>query len=372
MGQTRQWVLDEFELNNINLIVGKNSDGKSRTVSVINGLSTIITSPVLNINNGSYVACFENNNDIIVYELVIFNGSITNEKLTINNKILLTRAPDGAGEMWNEEAGKRLKFKIAFNTPAISKRDEMQYPYLQQLYDWALNTYLFLFNTDLGKNNLLMYDHNQPLKVNLKETNKVVELFIEGVTKYRNQFKQKIIESFNLIGYNIKDIGYGTPQDIRFEGNLPGRLSVVYVQENDRQAPTEQFAMSMGMFRALAIIIYFSYYEVSNLPGTVLIDDIGEGLDFDRSSKLIQLLIDKCSKNKIQLVMTTNDRFVMNNVPLEYWQIISRQGGKVKMFNKQNSEDTFKDFEFTGLNNFDFFSTGFFKEGFDSDATFTE
>ncbi len=136
------------------------------------------------------------------------------------------------------------------------------------------------------------------------------------------------------------------------------------IQESDRKGTTDQIAMSTGMFRALAIVIHLAFYELSKIPGTVLIDDIGEGLDFDRATNLIKLLAEKASKNKIQLLMSTNDKFVMNNIPLEYWQILTRKGETVTSHNIKNSEKIFKEFEYTGLNNFDFFSTDFFKEGF--------
>jgi hypothetical protein len=63
--------------------------------------------------------------------------------------------------------------------------------------------------------------------------------------------------------------------------------------------------------------------------------------------------------NDIQLIMSTNDRFVMNNVPLKYWQVIQRNGGECTVFNKRNSKEKFDDFEYTGLNNFDFLATDF-------------
>ena len=129
---------------------------------------------------------------------------------------------------------------------------------------------------------------------------------------------------------------------------------------------TDQTDMSMGMFRALSIIIHFNYYELEKIPGCVLIDDIGEGLDYERSTELIKLLIAKVesSVSNIQLFMSTNDRFVMNSVDLKYWQIIDRVGGKVNYYNIKNSSQVFDDFKFTGLNNFDFFATDFFKTGF--------
>jgi len=56
-----------------------------------------------------------------------------------------------------------------------------------------------------------------------------------------------------------------------------------------------------------------------------LIDDIGEGLDYERSKKLIDLIIQKAKKYAVQLIMTTNDRFVINKTPLEYWLVIKRE-----------------------------------------------
>jgi AAA15 family ATPase/GTPase len=126
--------------------------------------------------------------------------------------------------------------------------------------------------------------------------------------------------------------------------------------------------MSNGMFRALSILINFNYYELEKIPGVILIDDIGEGLDFERSTKLIELLISKAEMNEnIQIVMSTNDTFVMDNVELKYWQIIDRVGGEVKYYNHSNSQERFEDYKFTGLNHFDFFATGFFKNGFSKD-----
>jgi hypothetical protein len=60
--------------------------------------------------------------------------------------------------------------------------------------------------------------------------------------------------------------------------------------------------------------------------------------------------------------MTTNDRFIMNAVPLEYWLILSRDGGQVTSLNYRNSKEMFDDFESTGLSNFDLFSSGYYKK----------
>jgi hypothetical protein len=53
------------------------------------------------------------------------------------------------------------------------------------------------------------------------------------------------------------------------------------------------------------------------------------------------------------------DRFVMNNVPLEYWQVIQRNNGECRVFNYKNSREKFDEFKYMGLNNFDFLATDY-------------
>ena len=93
-----------------------------------------------------------------------------------------------------------------------------------------------------------------------------------------------------------------------------------------------------------------------------MIDDIGEGLDFERSCCLINVLREKAIKSAMQLILSTNDRFVMNQVPLEEWSVLQRDGSHVKVRNFENSRDIFEEFKFTGLSNFSFLEMDFINE----------
>jgi hypothetical protein len=62
--------------------------------------------------------------------------------------------------------------------------------------------------------------------------------------------------------------------------------------------------------------------------------------------------------------MSTNDQFIMNAVNIEHWAVIVREGNKISLFNYENSREIFEEFKFTGLNNFDFYASEFFKSGF--------
>ena len=64
-----------------------------------------------------------------------------------------------------------------------------------------------------------------------------------------------------------------------------------------------------------------------------MIDDIGEGLDYTRSAALISLLMSKVRGTQMQLIILTNDQFVMDAMPLKYWYVIKRSAGFAKMYN---------------------------------------
>jgi hypothetical protein len=115
------------------------------------------------------------------------------------------------------------------------------------------------------------------------------------------------------------------------------------------------------MFRALALVIHLNVCAFTKSKKLILVDDIGEGLDYERSVAIIDLLTSKVLENNMQLIMTSNDRFVMNKVPLEYWSVLKRDGGIVKMYNSKNSQKKFEQFKYMGLNNFDFFASEFFE-----------
>ncbi len=122
--------------------------------------------------------------------------------------------------------------------------------------------------------------------------------------------------------------------------------------------------MSQGMFRALTFFIQLTFACMSNYSLCVLFDDIGEGLDYDRARDFISIFIKKVNNSNMQFLMTTNDRNVMNKIPLKYWTVIDRKKDESIFYNYNNSKDIFEDFRYTGLNNFDFLATDFYKKGF--------
>ncbi len=367
-GKPRLWKLESCTLGKINLIVGKNATGKSKTLNVVNGLANLLSGRLkLQWVSGKYVVKFHDDEKDMNYVLHFENTSIIKEELTINRETKLKRGKDGIGSIYYAEERKLINFQAPpAELAAVVRRDKIQHPFLEELYNWGKYARHYPFGTDLGRLQLVSVIENKEKAkqrvLDPKNTNLVVEIFMEGKKRYPDKFVKKILNDMNTIGYSLNEIGLRTPEGISIRGDLPPEPVGLYVKENDLSCRTDQTDMSQGMFRALSLIIQFHYSLFTGKSNCILIDDIGDGLDFERSSALVKLLIKRAKNTAVQLIMTTNDRFIMNSVPLEYWLVIQRIGGISKIHNQGNSPRLFDDFELTGLNNFDFFSSEYYRK----------
>jgi AAA15 family ATPase/GTPase len=378
-----EWRLEGCQLGNINLIVGKNASGKSRILGAINFLSGLLSGDrILRPDgvSGEWIVTFDadqEKEEKKVYILKVDNGQVVKESFTIGSKTYLDRTESGVGKVWADKEGKDIDFQTPINgVAAFKRRDSIQHPVFDKIYDWAVSLRYYQFGTDLGKNRLAFVNYNSK-NIDLKDTDKIVEIFNLGKENFGTYFIKLIQLDMSVVGYNISEIDTETPASILFSDKgdeipMQNLLQYIYVQESDLKDKTEQVLMSQGMFRALSIIIQINYSLLAKKPSCILIDDIGEGLDFERASAMIKLLISKAKTGLIQLIMTTNDRFIMNDVPLEYWSVIERKPGLAKLHNILNSKQIFDDFKFTGLNNFDFFATQFYMEGFGNEENIAQ
>jgi len=364
MGEPAEWTLEKFELEKINLLVGKNASGKSRTINILFGLSLMLSiGGKLKYKTGDYSMVFDENGKKVEYNLKYDDSIVVKEVFKFDSVEKMTRNSDGTGKIQAEDAKLLMNFKVPNDEIAAAiKRDSIQHPFFDKLYEWGENTFKYDFGGTMGKDHFMAFKKTRDKKENInpKDPNNVVAKLHEGIKIHNDIFKEQIITDFNEIGYRIKDIAIEPPKMATVTGPVELEVLCLNVKEEDLSVATDQYEMSQGMFRALSLLIHLNYSILQNDQSCIMIDDIGEGLDYERASKLIKLLIQKAESNNIQLIMSTNDRFIMNEVPLKYWAIIDREGSTVKIHNQKNSKEMFEDFEITGLNNFDLFSSDFY------------
>ncbi len=371
-GQRSAWRIENCRLDKINLIVGKNASGKSRIVKAIYMLAELLSesgtlNPQPRTEEWHLSFDIERPHQTTKYVLKIKNGLVIQEKLVIGDRELLNRNESGEGTIWAEEFNQPMRFQTPQTELAVVKRrDAIQHPFLENLYQWSDSLRFYQFGSQLGKDNLASIMPTIDLLkkyTNLKDSNSVIWIFMLGQKEIGDTFIEAILMDMKKMGYPITKIATKVPSGLNPEfhhvlskENLPRWL---YVQEADLLSVTEQSEMSQGMFRALSLFIQINYSLLASKPSCIIIDDIGEGLDYQRASSMIKILIEKAQTGLVQLIMTTNDEFIMNGVPLEYWSVIERKPGSAKLHNRFNSKDKFEQFDFIGLNNFDFFTSEF-------------
>lgn len=355
VGTPQEWTLQGLQLSQKTLVVGRNASGKSRTLSVIANLARGLAGLQKAAVHGTYDCTFEDAGKIYQYAISTKNSLVVSERLTVDGEVMLQRTAGGVGLIFAEKVAKGSR--IEFQTPdtdiaAVSRRDTIQHSFLEPLFQWASTVRYYQFGSSLGKDAFAIFT-SAGMKVDETDPNAVVGIFRDALKKFGDTFKQAVKADMNKIGYSIDDVGIAQPITITLEG-LPGIPMALFVKEKDLPGITDQIGMSQGMFRVLSLLIHVNYFQLKNSATCVLIDDIGEGLDFNRSCRLINLLRKKSDNSNIQLVLSTNDKFVMNEVPLTEWSVLQRAGNNVNVRNYENSKNVFDDFKFTGLSNFSF------------------
>ncbi|MEN8157569.1 MAG: ATP-binding protein [Bacteroidota bacterium] len=365
-GQKIEWLIDNVSLGEINLVVGKNSSGKTRTlnaltdlVSMLKGRGTTATGPV------TYELIFRNSEDFMRYELAFDLETIRAERLYMGEELVIERGEDGRGLIKYESTPGSifLEFEIPHDQLACyAKRDRLQHPFIEIIHGWAISLRRFDFSGDLGKTRYALKSAFDSREIDMSVTNNSLVPVITVASEEFDGFREAVLEDMNEISYALEDFGIIHFSE-RFSQADRDRYAV-YTTEAGLEKQVTQRDMSQGQFRAFSVLVQINYYILCGYKGFVIIDDIGEGLDFSRAKQLVQLLIRKAGKAGIQLIMSTNDSFIMNAVDIEHWAVIMREGNKISLFNYENSKEIFEEFKFTGLNNFDFYASEFFKSGF--------
>lgn len=354
-GTAQAWVLDRCTFAQKTLLVGKNASGKSRTLRVIFGLANHLAGILPPTSSATYNCTFKDADREYSYHCMMNEGHVLAEVLRADNKILLERGIGGVGKIWAEKIESGVH--IDFQTPttefaAVARRDSIQHPFLEPLYQWASAVRYFQFGSNIGKDHFAHFIQNGPP---LDERNQasVVPLFRTAKKDFEDKFINNLIKDMGSLDYHLESVDIGPPVSFAAPQEI-AQVVGLRVKETDLTGLTDQVSMSQGMYRVLSLLININYFQLKNTGSCILIDDIGEGLDFDRSCRLVGLLRKKSEDSNLQIIISTNDRFVMNEVPLDEWSIIQRKGSHVKFRNIKNSKEIFENFKFTGLSNFSF------------------
>ncbi len=361
-GEPREWHIigtgnTYAYFDNINLLVGKNASGKSRTLNVIREIANLLSGKI-DLKNAvspseNFEVLFTEKDIRYRYILEFKDRKVSNEILSMNDKTLLDRNKN----ILVNANGQNTLFEVEDHRLVICAQDAERKPYFREFIKWGLSLRNYLFANQFEKNKQVKdYTRIDGGDPGIEGTEVLIYTFYRGRETYGESFVKDIMTGMRDLGYSVTGI------DILEKNGLYG----ICVEEEGEYMVT-QHDMSQGMFRSLALLIMLSYARLSDFSLCMLIDDMGEGLDFDTSRKMMDIVIRRIDNSNLQFFMTTNDRYVMNQIPLKYWTVIDRaESSRSVYYNHINAKDNFEDFKYTGLNNFDFLTTDFYKNGFGS------
>ena len=337
---TPDWSLDRLSLNQSNLIVGKNASGKSRTLEALRLVRSWIAQQNYDVTAEDFetVLVFEDDNDRIELQLSIDSDHIIAERLIVNGRDLIVRTTDEAyidGVKANPPTGMLLMHV---------NRDTSKYPVFEKIISWAKTTVTQSFIRRDTDTNEELYDI---------------------VATFTPEMKGRVVRMMNKVGFPLVEID--TFSNIFFpqkEAHKTGmsdfdRFKILSVVEQDVESTMWLSDLSNGMYRTLSLFIRLEQMTSLHHPALIAIDDLGEGLDYTRATEVGKLLFGICRQHGIQVIATSNEEFMMNIVNINDWNILVREGPTVRSVNGRQYPEEFRKFKFSGLDNFDFFTSDF-------------
>lgn len=340
------WDFDEIDFSsNLTLLVGVSGAGKTQILRAIIDLRRIANGKAINgfewkiifstVNGTEFI--WEGSFDTVETNELSFDeadkekqdpqekSSLVYETLTSNNQVLIQR---NQGE---------IKFKNS-QMPKLSSHQSMIYilkeeTLIKEAFD-AINKIQYRDHT---RNSLRLINSKQSLHL-LKNKCQTLESIVNSDEDIRtklyltyenepNIFK-KIRSRFIDIFQQIEDIKI-EPMEI---DELPKRLTentaVIFIKEKSVPKWIREDRMSSGMLRT---IIHVSDIFLSNEGSVILIDEFENSLGINCIDILTDDLI---HENKtLQFIATSHHPYIINNIPYEYWKIVTRQGGHIRICN---------------------------------------
>ena len=333
------WEIGPIHFSQQSLVVGPNASGKSTVlrcirdfVKIVLGHSKVDVAP-----DCQYVLEFSNDIGVVTYTLQIMNGRVVGELLDTNGEVRVSRNPDG-GYIGQEDV------TVPDTTLVLNaRRDIVKYPDIEMVLSWVERMSSFIFSNILSSNsNVSPFTTSQLDICHMWE--KLDASQRDSVKAWMRELQYKI----DTIDVALNKIG---------EKSL-------FIVEEDVTNPVIMGKMSNGMFRVLYLLVYLHYIAAFS-SGVVLIDDLGEGLDYFRSSALGKKLFVFGREHGIQMIVTSNDNFLVDTVDISSWVLLKREGRMVSSVSEKTNPEDFARFRKLGLNNFDLMKTDFLVRYFD-------
>lgn len=335
------WDFDEVDFSsNLTLLVGVSGAGKTQILRGIIDLSRIANGKTINglewkirfstINNTEFIweGCFDTVDIDGLYmqdEDETEKSPLLYEKITSKDTVLVER---------NEESNQYQGNPI----PKLSSHQSMIYllreeSAITEIFN-ALNKIEYRDHTRNGSSLMIISKKSLPFRSkyttleNIINSNEDIKTKLYLVYENKLDIFKKIKSNFMDVFQQIEDIKLIPLKMKGIAAKWFGKIPVIYIKEKSVSKWIREDRVSSGMMRTL---IHLSEIFLSSESTVILIDEFENSLGINCIDILTEDLI---HENKtLQFIATSHHPYIINNIPYEYWKIITRTGGHINIRN---------------------------------------
>ena len=222
-GTPQEWRIEGCSLGDVNLLVGRNASGKTRTANVIKNLGRIVCGEAKpRFKSGAWEALFESGDTKTTYSMACQDSRVVRERLQLDGEELMTRGQNGEGRIWAARVGDGGTF-IDFQVPGdelacVSRRDSVQHPFFERLYQWGRQMRMYPFGTPLGKDTFVVFVQGESeAALDLNDPDCVVPLFKKAQDELGDNFVTSVRADLAELGYSVDSLSLSSPHSITLQ-----------------------------------------------------------------------------------------------------------------------------------------------------------
>lgn len=331
------WELEKLEFQRLNLLVGASGVGKSMILRNLMRVVDLATNTV-RLNRSKLLAewgiYIEDNNDIFGwhghtkskisesdydeddYELLGL-GNVVFETESIRKGVqILVEREESKMQYLNQKMPKlnqkRSVLDLLSEEPVVQFKDTLKKVKKFDMSEFYRDNSLFFNKSNVVK---LMKSHDPELSLFSDEVISPVYLLYRLKERNDRRF-QKISSHFLNIFPSIESLSIG-----RKKNELP----FLFIKEKKVEASIRIENISQGM---LATLMHLIVLELAPENSVILVDEFENSLGVNCLDAVVDLINN--NERNIQFILTSHHPYIINNIPIDKWKIVLREGTKVR------------------------------------------
>lgn len=343
--QSTDWKLELMEFKPLTLLVGATGVGKTQILKAIENLKKISNGSSINglkwdiefISSAGHdckwSGAFENKGFISDYIAEVMDAEndkdrpdIGYEQLLIDNKLIVERNKEGIFFNGSKTVKLSQKESVLFLLKAEDQINNVYESFRKILFDFhadnttATGLEKFIFDSDIQaslvkyKNLQAIRNSDENIKTKLyflyKNQNdlfiEIVDAFIEIFPYIEDVKIEPIISKYDQIAFYFRDQPF------------------IQIKEKNVSHWIEEFKISSGMFRAL---MHLAQLQLCADDTVILIDEFENSLGINCIDQITHSIL--ASERNLQFIITSHHPYIINNIGVSHWKIITRNGNVV-------------------------------------------